>query len=116
MVDPDSGDSYLGVLTLIAKALGVTLSSSLHNGGVRYFLISSTSAISRSIVASYLAKFPLFSSKYLNYLDWLACHEMMVNKLHTTEHGRDKAMLLKSSMNSKRTYYNWDHLEVLKSY
>jgi hypothetical protein len=116
MIDPYSGESYFDILTLIADGLGITLATSKHNGGVSYYLMSATSTKARVIVANYFALFPLFSSKHLNYLDWLACHNMMVSKRHTTEAGRSEALFMKSRMNSKRTFFNWDHLEALKSY
>ena len=31
------------------------------------------------------------SSKRLNYLDWLTCHNMIMNKTHTTPEGRELA-------------------------
>lgn len=37
----------------------------------------------------------------------------MLNKEHLTISGREKITILKESMNNKRTYYNWDHLEKL---
>lgn len=115
-VDPNTGVSYLDVMTSIASALGVSLSSSTHHGNVDYFLISASSTKSRVIIVNYFTRFPLFSSKRLNYLDWLACHNLIVSKNHTTQEGRDQALKLKSGMNSKRTYFNWDHLETLRSY
>lgn len=115
-VDPNTGVSYLNVMTSIATTLGVSLKISIHNGHVKYFLISASSTKSRLIIVNYFTKFPLFSSKRLNYLDWLACHYLIVSKNHCTQEGRDQALKIKSGMNSKRTYFQWDHLETLKSY
>lgn len=114
--DPNTGVSYLDVMTSIATALGVSLKISTHNENVEYFLISASSTKSRFTIVNYFTRFPLFSSKRLNYLDWLACHNLIVSKNHTTQEGRDQALKLKSSMNRKRSYFNWDHLETLKSY
>ena len=106
MTDPVTNEPYFDVMNLIATALGVTLSTSLHNQGVKYYLIGATSAKARATIASYFAQFPLFSSKLLNYQDWLVCHNMIVAGQHTTDFGRSEAMRLKLGMNSKRTYYN----------
>nr|AYE93199.1 LAGLIDADG homing endonuclease [Termitomyces sp.] len=114
-LDPKTGDSYLNIMTSIATALGVSLNTSIHNDKVEYFLISASSTKSRSTIVNYFTQFPLFSSKRLNYLDWLACHYLIVSKDHTTLEGRKQALKLKSSMNRKRTYFNWDHLLSLKS-
>ena len=115
-VDPDTRVSYFDIMTSIATALGVSLKLSTHNGNVEYFLISASSTKSRSIIVNYFTQFPLFSSKRLNYLDWLACHYLIVSNNHITPEGRDQALRLKSGMNSKRTFFKWDHLESLKSY
>jgi hypothetical protein len=114
--DPVTNASYSDIMSAIATALGITLSSSTHNGCVEYFLISATSAKARANIVSYFTMFPLFSSKRLNYLDWLTVHNMILNKTHTTPEGRELALNIKSGMNSKRTYLNWDHLETLKTY
>ena len=104
--DPVTNASYSDIMNAIATGLGTTLSSSRHNGGIEYFLISATSAKARAKIVSYFTVYPLFSSKRLNYLDWLTCHNLIVNKTHTTPEGRDLALKLKFSMNSKRTYLN----------
>lgn len=114
--DPVTNASYSDIMNAIATALGTTLSSSTHNGGIEYFLIEATSAKARGIIVCYFTMYPLFSSKRLNYLDWYTCHNMIVNKTHTTPEGRELALKLKLGMNSKRTYLNWDHLLSLKSY
>jgi hypothetical protein len=113
--DPLTGDSYLNIMTSIAFALGVTLSKSIHNGKIEYFLISASSTKSRNIIVNYFLQFPLFSSKRLNYLDWLACNNLINSKNHTTQEGRDLALKLKSGMNSKRTVFNWDHLTIFNN-
>lgn len=57
----------------------------------------------------------MFSSKYLNYLDWCKVYNMLVlNKEHI---GKNKLnvynniKIIKDNMNKKRTLYNWDHLD-----
>lgn len=115
-VDPNSGNSYLEVMTNIAVALGVSLNISIHNTDLEYFSINASSTNSRGKIVNYFTQFPLFSSKRLNYLDWYACHNLIMDKIHTTQEGRDSALKLKNSMNSKRTYFDWTHLETLKSY
>ena len=112
-IDPITGESYLEVMSSIAKALGVNLNNSIHNVNMEYFLISGSSSKSREIIVNYFTNFPLFSSKRLNYLDWLTCHNLILSKNHTTQEGRDIALKLKLGMNSKRNYFNWDHLSTL---
>jgi hypothetical protein len=113
--DPRTGESYLNVLTSIATALQVQLANSMHHD-TQYYIIAVTSLKSRLLLVDYLNNYQLFTSKWLNYKDWLVAHNMMVNKEHITDAGRDKIIQLSQGMNSTRTLYNWDHLEVLKSY
>jgi hypothetical protein len=115
-LDPITKDSYLDIMSAIAAAFGTTLGISTHNGDIKYFAISASSTKSRAIVVAYFAMFPLFSSKRFNFLDWLIIHNKIVDNTHTTQEGRDLALQIKSGMNSKRTYLNWDHLEFLKDY
>ena len=116
MTDPLTGLSYENVLGLTAVELRVTLSTTVHNTNIKYYAISASSTNSRHVIVNFFCLFPLFSSKRLNYLDWLACHNLIVSDEHTTESGRKKALFLKEGMNKKRSYYNWDHLDQLKTY
>lgn len=121
-LDPITRESYSGIMGMIAAAFGVTLSTSTHSprergaGGVEYFLIAASSAASRVIIANYFTTFPLLSSKHLNFLDWLTCHNLIVAKKHTTPEGRELALKLKSGMNSKRTHLTWHHLNSQDTY
>ena len=114
--DPVTNASYFDIMNAIATSLGTSLSISRHNNGLEYYNISASSAKSRANIVKYFTKYPLFSSKRLNYLDWYTCHNMIVNNTHTSPEGRELCLSLKSGMNSKRTYFNWDHLDSLKSY
>lgn len=116
MIDPITGLSYEIVLSLITVAFGVTLGTVIHNKDKKYYIISASSTNARNLIVGYFNKYPLFSSKRLNYEDWLICHNLIISGNHLTEEGRNKALLLKESMNNKRTYYNWDHLNQLRSY
>jgi len=65
-------------------------------------------------IINYLNKYPLFSSKYLNYLDWREAYYILIenkehigtNKLKTYE----KIKLIKERMNRKRKVFTWEHL------
>lgn len=67
-----------------------------------------------SALINYFDTYPLFSSKYLNYLDWRDAYFIFiinkehigVNKINTY----NKIKLIKEKMNTKRIYFNWDHL------
>ncbi|RYE14316.1 MAG: hypothetical protein EOP34_06855 [Rickettsiales bacterium] len=56
------------------------------------------------IITSYLTKFPLMSSKYLNYLSFFEGLSFLGKRLTREEILKIRA--IKSSMNNSRTYYN----------
>ncbi len=65
--------SYFGIMNMIAKAFNVNLykrSRKINNVICNSFLVSAGSIASNVIVNSYFTKFPLYSSKRLDYLDW----------------------------------------------
>lgn len=55
---------------------------------------------------SYLDKYSLFSSKYLNYQDYKKVFDIVKSHKHKTTKGIEEVRLIRE--NSKRT--NWDHL------
>jgi hypothetical protein len=69
-----------------------------------------------TILVNYFDNYPMFSSKHLNYLDWRSAYTILIinkehigiNKLNTY----NKIKLIKDGMNSKRTVFNWDHLNL----
>lgn len=113
--DPNTGKSYESILKSIADTFGVQLNTAIHNGNIHYYLIAITSPAKLVILINYLNEYSLFTSKFINFKDFSSCIEMMLNKEHLTIHGREKISVLKNSMNNKRTYYNWDHLDKLVS-
>lgn len=67
------------------------------------------------ILINYLTIYPLFSSKHQDYLDWKLAHKIRITKLYKSIEGTSKLKLLKNSMNTKRTQFNWDSLNKLYS-
>lgn len=57
-----------------------------------------------SKVIQFIDKYPLITTKYLDYLDWKKLIEMKEQGLHKTEQGRSSMSLIKSSMNSGRKF------------
>lgn len=56
----------------------------------------------------YFDKYPLMTSKHLNYLCFLQGLDYLGKHLNSKE--ILEIQDIKNSMNNKRTYYNWDHL------
>ena len=61
------------------------------------------------LVKSYFDKFPLMSSKYLEYLCFLKGLNYLNKRLTEEEILEVKAV--KNSMNMRRTFFSWDHLK-----
>ena len=61
------------------------------------------------ILISYLNKFPLFSSKYLDYLDWLKVFDLFKNKEY--KNNIIYIQNIKMNMNNRRTFFTWNHLQ-----
>ena len=75
------------------------------------YRVRTTSLKGNLILVDYLEKFPLYSSKYLNYKDWNKILKYFEAKLHTNPNIIKEIVTIKAQMNNSRTYFNWDHLE-----
>lgn len=70
MLDPITGNSYVIVLTDIAKFLNCNLLTKIQKStGNKYYTLTASNKISLDIIIKYLDVYPLFSSKYLDYMD-----------------------------------------------
>lgn len=114
LLDPITGNSYIYVLTDIAKFLNCNLltrkQKSTNN---EYYTLTASSKLSMGVIITYLDKYPLLSSKYLDYLDWKEIALLILDNKHYTEDGLIKTDSVRNKMNRKRTYFNWDHLDKL---
>lgn len=59
----------------------------------------------------YFDKYPLITSKHLDYLCFLQGLNYLGERL--TDQEIIEVQIIKSSMNRNRTFYNWDHLNTL---
>ena len=75
------------------------------------YSITTNSVKNNLILIDYLDKFPLFSSKELNYIDFKKIVKIIINKEHKTTTGKENIQLIKSGMNNRRTEFYWDHLQ-----
>ena len=116
MLDPVTGNSYLDVLTNIAKFLNCSLLTRTQKStGNEYYILTASSRNSTEILVNYLDRYYLFSSKYLDYKDWREIVLLMLENKHYTEEGIIKTDSVRDSMNRNRTYFNWDHLNKLSA-
>lgn len=79
----------------------------------KYYLIiiSTTSVNTNAKVIDYFERYPLFSSKHLNYLGWKKIHEMQEKKQHLTLKGFKICETIKKNYNRNRKTFAWNHLD-----
>jgi LAGLIDADG endonuclease len=65
---------------------------------------------SNNILINYLNNYPLYSNKYLDYLDWKSMFKIKINKEYKENKGTKLLISLKSSINNNRINFNWEHL------
>ena len=114
MIEPSSKNSYYNILNKIAIFLLCNLLTRKQNSTDNtYYTLTASSLESIKIIISYFNKYPLYSSKYLDYKDWEIVAKLRLNNEHYTENGISKVELAKNSMNNNRTIFNWNHLNNL---
>lgn len=114
MLDPITKNSYISVLTNITEFLNCNLLTRIQKStGNKYYILTASSKVSLDIIIKYLEVYPLFSSKYLDYLDWKKIALLILDNKHYTDEGLIKTDYVRNSINRKRTYFNWDHLNKL---
>jgi len=80
------------------------------SGTVSLRLRARTTALAGNlIVAKYLSRFPLFSAKHLDSLVWRQVVAMQVSRDNVTDAGRQEVTRLKTTYNSKRDTFTWQH-------
>lgn len=114
MIDPISKQSYLDVLTEIANFLNCNLLTRVQaSTGNEYYTLAASNRKSLQIVLDYFERFPLYSFKYLDYQNWAEAAKLILTNKHYSNEGIVEIDSLKNSMNNKRTYFNWEHLNNL---
>nr|WPM94729.1 hypothetical protein [Ceratocystis fimbriata]WPM94782.1 hypothetical protein [Ceratocystis fimbriata] len=97
-------------LSLIADFLSTTVKEIRMDKPKPEYRVRTTSLNGNLILIEYLDKYPLFSSKYLNYNDWKKVLAYFENKKHTEPESIKSIVEIKLQMNNQRTEFVWDHL------
>jgi LAGLIDADG DNA endonuclease family protein len=100
MIDKSTGLSCIPFMTEIANLFECKINYKAINEIV--FVVQANNK--HYLVKSYFEKFPLMSSKYLDYLCFLQSLKFLSKRLIYKE--IIEIQDIKNSMNSKRTYYN----------
>lgn len=111
-IDHNNVNNY-EYLSLIADFLLSTVKVIRMNKPKPEYRVRTTNLNSNFILIEYLEKYPLFSSKYLNYKDWRKVLSYFELKKHTQPESIKTIVEIKSQLNNNRTEFNWDHLKNL---
>ena len=104
--------SFFLIMSKIAEFFGTNvLSRSRIKGDKHYFSFMVICSNKTSLIKTtkYFNKFPLLSSKYLDFKDWYKIFELQTSNSITTSY-LDIALSIRRDFNSTRTSYNWNHL------
>lgn len=116
----NNGFSNYDFMLDIANFLDSSFKEVLVNSKFPQYRIRTVTLASNIKLENYLNEHPLFSSKYLNYKDWLKILEFKkiaaasVRSTKGTKYDSDffdKVVNIKNSMNNKRILFVWDHLQ-----
>lgn len=111
MIYPKTNESYLDILEKISFCFNIKLAiRNRINYKNNYYIIRIENQNSTKLLMNYLDNYFLLSSKYLDYLDWKKAFLIILNKDHFLEEGNKLIFKYKNSMNNKRTFYDWSHL------
>src|SRR5882757_9746264 len=104
--------SYFFIMSKIANYFGVNLYSRSRNINDKVFssfIFMAVNQNSLDITINYFNKFPLLSSKYLDYLDWLKIVEIRKKSSQTSVY-LDLATQTRKDFNKNRVTFSWKHL------
>lgn len=108
-----SGNSMKDIMDKLSIFLGCSLkfrAITLNSKCFEAFTVTTSNKNSNKILVDYLTNFHLLTSKYLDFKCFERANYLYFNKLHRDPIFYNEIQLLKSSMNNRRTKFNWDHL------
>lgn len=115
----DTPNSNLNIMEDIKEFLNVKKVTEIkrikENYTERSYEVRTNKKESCNLLINYLNMYPLFSSKFQDYLDWEKAHNIRISKSYKTIEGTRELITIKNSMNTKRTQYNWDSLNKFYS-
>lgn len=105
--------SYLPIMQQIADYFNtklVTRDRITNYGNSSTCFVYTTNLQSNTIVYNYFTSYPMYSSKYLDFLEWSKVYNHRMLGTHLTIEGAKECLASKNSMNKNRITWNWDHL------
>jgi len=112
------GISYFKILSDISRYLGVNLYSRSREQKDKIFYsytIMSHNMLSHIKTQEYFDRYPLYSSKYLAYVDWKHVVEQIQKRAGKPLTNEDilEIQRIKAQFNQKRTKFNFSHLDSI---
>lgn len=92
----------------LSQFLLTSVKNILENSKNPQYRVRTNSLNSNLILKEYLRNYPLFSSKYLDYLDWCKVLELFYIQKKKSINDIKHIQNIKSNMNNKRTYFIWN--------
>lgn len=109
-IDHNKEDNF-SFLNIIAEYLNTIVKKIRITKPTPEYRVRTVNIKGNLILIDYLNKYPLFSSKYLNYKDWVKVLKYFEIKEHTKSEAIKEIINIKLNMNDKRKEFNWDHLQ-----
>jgi hypothetical protein len=117
--DPALFQAYKPIMETIASFLLANLSvmhlSKFNRTGKQLLWRARNSSQAGSqIVVNYFTQFPLFTSKYLDFVGWKKAHMLIMSKAHLNKYGEEGFNLIKTikaNNNKNRSLFTWHHLK-----
>ena len=104
--------SFFAIMSKIATYLNTSVlswSRTVSDKQFLSFIVMSATKSSLIKTTLYFNKFPLLSSKFLDYKSWLHILELQQNSTMTTAY-LNEAIKTKTDFNKTRTTFSWNHL------
>ena len=105
------GESNLYFLDVIAKFLNTTVKSIRNNKTNSEYRVRTVNLTGNLKLEEYLKSYPLFSSKFLDFKDWLKVLNYFKSNSCKPKNFIKEIIEIKSKMNQRRIEFNWDHLK-----
>jgi hypothetical protein len=112
----DNNSSFFFIMSEIAAFLNVNVNSRnriIQDKIFSSFILTAQNQKSLDLLREYLTRYPLFSSKYLDYLDWSEVIDFIKEKGNNNVPGGswELANLKRKDFNKTRTTLTWKHLK-----
>jgi len=106
------GYSWYDIMNTISLFLNLRLGIKRGKGNIYYdrYKIRTCNIDSHLTLIKYLNKYPLYSSKYLNYQDWSSIIDIIKSNGQKKKKGLLKIFNIKNDMYNKRVKFSWSHL------